>query len=57
MTTYKLEASCDICKGKFHTDATGTKEEMIRRLRGEGWSVGKKVICPDCKLNQTGLRR
>ena len=50
MTIYKLyEASCDVCKGKFYTDATGTKKEMIRRLRNNGWSIGKKVICPDCK--------
>lgn len=26
-----------------------SKMHLIRSARAEGWSVGKKILCPDCR--------
>lgn len=30
-----------------------TKDEIIQILKDDGWSVGKRMICPNCKNNKS----
>lgn len=41
-------ASCDIC----HIDefsSTRTLADFKQMLRLEGWSIGKRTLCPECR--------
>ena len=40
------EWQCDRCR--FWERASIPKKEMMKWLRKEGWSIGKKVLCPAC---------
>jgi len=39
--------SCDDC-GEVYVDEFPQKK-TIKLARKSGWSIGKKVLCPDCK--------
>lgn len=40
------EVRCDQCS--FWELASIPKKEMMKRLRKEDWSIGKRVLCPVC---------
>jgi hypothetical protein len=48
ITEYQAVVSCDYC-GNNWTEAYRRQKEVIREARNNGWSVGKKVKCPECK--------
>lgn len=48
-------ANCDIC----HCDefsSTRTLADFKRVLRLEGWTFGKKTICPECNEKRRKMR-
>jgi len=47
-TEYQAYAMCDEC-GDSYTEAFWTQRELIKDLRRQGWSIGKKVLCPECR--------
>lgn len=49
---------CDSCGlgGSITPSSRGelsTKDEIIQILKDDGWSVGKRMICPNCKNNKS----
>lgn len=49
-------ASCDIC----HADefsSTRTLADFKQMLRLEGWSIGKRVLCPKCRKETKSAKR
>lgn len=40
------EWQCDRCN--FWERTSIPKKEMMKRLRKEGWSIGKMTLCPVC---------
>lgn len=40
------EMKCDRCR--FWETASIPKKEMMKLLRKEGWSFGKRALCPVC---------
>lgn len=48
-------ASCDIC----HVDEFSsvlTLADFKKILRREGWTIGKKTICPECNEQRKQMR-
>ena len=43
------EIVCDACSNCLTRGRIVTKGSMVRMARGQGWSVGKYHLCPDCK--------
>jgi len=41
-------ASCDECPAENPDYDNCTQQEAIKKLRQEGWSFGKKLLCPEC---------
>ena len=39
--------SCDNCD-RIDTDADIGMRDAIKTFRKDGWSIGKKHLCPDC---------
>ena len=42
-----LEAGCDDCS-EVVTYNNMSKMDFIKIIRSDGWSVGKKILCPEC---------
>ncbi len=40
---------CDKCGFMALVDKVGTKKALVCFARKKGWTVGKKVCCPNCK--------
>ncbi len=40
------EVECDDCG--YLVSFTDTKEYAVRTLRNEGWTIGIRVLCPEC---------
>lgn len=40
--------SCDKCGEKARQISGEYKQDTIARLRGYGWKIGKRHICPNC---------
>lgn len=46
----QVYAECDRCRA---SEARQTSvADMKRILRLEGWSIGKRVLCPECRLRE-----
>lgn len=45
------EVECDDCG--YVVNFTDTKAYAVRTLREEGWSVGSRVLCPECRMGTT----
>lgn len=47
----EVTTECDECE-QWNYERTGdislTVSEIYKRLRSEGWSLGKKDLCPKC---------
>lgn len=44
----EIQYACDNCgTGDRISDTTMTY--VVRLLRSWGWSVGKRILCPDCR--------
>lgn len=46
---------CDGCGISFEFKADSKewlpgKTDLVRSARNKGWSIGRKVLCPECKL-------
>lgn len=50
-TASQVVVVCDIC-GYIIGEDFVTQREAIKQKRVEGWSIGKKVKCPECKVKQ-----
>lgn len=50
-TCTEVTMECDEC-GRGNHERTGdvdlTVSEIYKRLRSEGWKLGKKDLCPEC---------
>ena len=46
-TESQLVIICDTC-GEMDTDAGRGRKYSIKVFRKDGWSIGKKVTCPQC---------
>lgn len=42
---------CDQCGKQDWYDHTG-KSHIIRWSREDGWSIGKRILCPECKAKK-----
>ncbi len=44
-------AWCDLCNEQYlATDTLATTSaKFTKELRSEGWSVGKQIVCPECR--------
>jgi len=42
-------AKCDKCSAFNYAKSIQTKKMLTASLRKEGWSIGKRTICPKCK--------
>jgi len=45
---FKASVVCDVCGSSLNYTHTG-KTHVKRWAREEGWSFGKKDLCPKCK--------
>jgi len=47
----KLDATvvCGECKKKLKIESVGNKSEALELARQEGWAMGRRSLCPDCK--------
>jgi len=43
---------CDRCEEFLDLDNHSTKQQAFAYARNEGWTVGKKVLCPYCNGNK-----
>lgn len=48
-------ASCDMC-GVDEFSSVRNLVDFKNMLRREGWSIGKTVLCPVCKVRQKVIR-
>lgn len=53
MTESQVYVNCDFCDEYYTTQVLNQKETM-KKLRGEGWTFGKMVKCPDCCKKNRG---
>lgn len=46
-----VQPYCDVCKTTYEIeyDATYPVHLIFSSLRRNGWTLGKKCICPECK--------
>lgn len=44
-----IEVECDACGRKVRWNDIVPKYIVVRWLRGYGWSVGRRVLCQQCK--------
>ena len=51
-TEYQCIITCDRC-GDMWVNAYVPQKEAIEDVRSEGWSIGKKVTCAECKKETT----
>ena len=49
-------ASCDLC-GVDEFSSTRTLSDFKDMLRREGWSIGRKTICPECNARRKAMRQ
>jgi hypothetical protein len=49
------EVVCERCGGVIHVH--GNKNTAVRELRGYGWAVGRKCLCPACRETPQGYHR
>ena len=47
-TEYQSVIICDSC-GNNYVNAYMSQKDAITKARRDGWSIGKKVTCPECK--------
>ena len=45
-----LHLKCDVCKSKHQQVSGDTKKMCVAVLRSFSWSIGKRDICPCCRL-------
>ena len=48
LTEYQAVVQCDFCSDCL-VEGMWKQKETIAEARRMGWSVGKKVRCPECK--------
>jgi hypothetical protein len=48
-----MVAICSVC-GNTETNSI-EREEFIRNLRSNGWSIGKRVLCSNCRKLKLAL--
>lgn len=48
---YQTVIECDDC-GESWSEAATTQNEMIKLARSKGWSYGKRILCPHCKIER-----
>jgi hypothetical protein len=48
-TEYQAVITCDKC-GDNLVEGYWRQKETIKEAREMGWSIGKKCLCPKCKL-------
>lgn len=51
----QVVASCDICY-VHELSSIHTLADFKTKLRNEGWTIGKKTICPECNERRKQLR-
>lgn len=44
----QMVITCDKCN-RIETEAWIYRNNFIKQKRKDGWSIGKKVLCPKCK--------
>lgn len=47
-TESQLVIVCDVC-GEMETNAGQGRKYSIKMFRKDGWTIGKKVRCPQCR--------
>ncbi len=45
--------SCDSCHDNLSVHDGWRKSDAIKEARSEGWRIGKKHICPECKATDS----
>ncbi len=53
-TEYQAVIECDYCHDCL-TYAWVLQKDAIKDARKEGWSIGGKVKCPDCRRKEEGI--
>ena len=51
-TVRQVIIQCDKCGQNISVDFV-TQKQAIKNARSWGWSVGKEVLCDDCKVKQS----
>lgn len=51
----QVYAECDICHDS-EVSSIRTMAELKKLLRVEGWTFGKKTLCPECNERRKALR-
>lgn len=46
-TETQVYVECDNC-GNYYATWAGTQKEVMTTLRKDGWTFGKKSLCPMC---------
>lgn len=59
-TCTEISLECDYCDN-WHLERTGdielTKVAILRRLRFEGWKIGRELVqCPECSKKNRGAK-
>lgn len=58
-TCTEISLECDYCDN-WHLERTGdielTKIAILKRLRSEGWKIGRELVqCPKCSRKNKGV--
>ena len=50
-TEYQVVVQCDCC-GESDTYGMELQKSAIKQARKAGWSIGKRVKCPECRADR-----